>query len=175
MSPTGKSSAKPKTTAQLKEALLRAEARLEEKEREIKTMKERAQGEIDPDEKTTDLQRQNKELSHQIQTLQADLAAKSAIDSVDIPVSKSTFRIDLYDSGAGELQGKIEYPLMKAKKAFKGLDIDAIGDFIAQYTPQALISRDVKKPPLRWKKAAKCGMLKHLKRYCQTESNPARS
>lgn len=62
---------------------------------------------------------------------------EEAIDSEAIPVSKSTFRIDLYDPGEGELQGKIEYPLMKAKKAFKGLDTDVIAAFIAKHLPEA--------------------------------------
>lgn len=53
----------------------------------------------------------------------------------NISVSKSSFRIDLYDSGEEPLQGKIEYTLTKEKKAFKGLDASVITSFILNHLP----------------------------------------
>jgi myosin heavy subunit len=51
-----------------------------------------------------------------------------------IPTSKSSFRVDIYPY-QGHYQGKIEHLLSKDKKAFKGLDQNAIKEFIARHLP----------------------------------------
>jgi hypothetical protein len=51
-----------------------------------------------------------------------------------IAISKSSFRIDIYPY-QGHYQGKIEHLLSKDKKAFKGLDQNAIKEFISRHLP----------------------------------------
>jgi TolA-binding protein len=51
-----------------------------------------------------------------------------------IATSKSSFRIDIYPY-QGHYQGKIEHLLSKDKKAFKGLNENAIKEFISKHLP----------------------------------------
>jgi hypothetical protein len=51
-----------------------------------------------------------------------------------ISTAKATFRIDLYPR-QGHFQGKIVHPLTKDDRVLKGLDVDAIMEFISEHLP----------------------------------------
>ena len=53
----------------------------------------------------------------------------------DITTSKSTFLIHLYPR-QGDFQGRIEYPLTRDKKTFRGLDSEVVFKFISKHLPQ---------------------------------------
>ena len=104
-----------------------ASEKLEKFKKEQKTYAQERDGLLD---KIQQLEETNDSLKNQLPTGQQQEEAISK----SIPTSKASFRIDIYPY-QGHYQGKIEHLLSKAKKPFKGLDENAIKDFISQHLP----------------------------------------
>ena len=84
------------------------------------------------------LKKENQENEKMIAGLQKDLEAVEPSDKSipgDIATAKATFRIDLYPR-QGHFQGKIVHPLTRDDRVLKGLDMDAIMEFISKHLPR---------------------------------------
>ncbi|RMG27421.1 MAG: hypothetical protein D6730_07245 [Bacteroidetes bacterium] len=119
------------TKAQLQEQLTEAlsklqalQAELDDSRKEVKSLQQQL----------ADRQAPMAEASEGITELQSE--SSSHVEKTP-PGPKSTFRIELYDPGAGNYQGKIEHPYTGTKKAFTGLDMVAIESFIRSLLPQS--------------------------------------
>ncbi len=85
-----------------------------------------------------DLKKKNQGNEKIVTGLQKDLETAEPSDKSipgDITAAKATFRIDLYPR-QGHFRGKIVHPLTKDDRVLKGLDMDAIMEFISKHLPR---------------------------------------
>lgn len=123
--------------------LAKAEADIaawEQKSTELKLIKMQLENNQKKIEKyRRDLKSEAKEKESAVMGLQKDIEApeesKKAIPG-GISTAKATFRIDIYPR-QGHFQGKIVHPLTKDYRILKGLDMNAILDFISEHLPRA--------------------------------------
>lgn len=86
------------------------------------------------------------ELTKKITKLEKELAKfKMPADDIDSSETPSaTFRVDIYKR-QGEYNGRIIHTISKDKKAFHGIDVDLLSDFIQEHLPKIEDQNDVSK------------------------------
>lgn len=116
------------------------ESPLEEAKREIRNLKK----------SQSQYKKQVEKLRHQIQALtEENQSLKEGIEAdphtdltEEVPAEETfrapsaAFQMVIYHPGADTFHGKIRYPLNQKERAFQGLDMDLIADFIRAHLPE---------------------------------------
>jgi len=104
-----------------------ASKQIEKIKKELNVLEKEKSGLI---EKVDRLQKEIDDLNREVE----EGESREGVMVESIPMSKSSFRIDIYPY-QGDFQGKIEHLITKDKKPFKGLDENAIKEFISRHLP----------------------------------------